>query len=578
MRVVRRSGLARKIVDIPAADMTREWREWQVDDDKITLLEDEEKRLDIRRKVKEAIVKDRLYGGAALVIGNGDNRPQDELKPESIGKGGLKFVHVLTRWEITAGELDRDPMSPFFGEPKYYQLATGTASVQIHPSRVIRFVSYPRPSQALTVDGWGDSVLQIVYDAVHHAAKVQAAVAALIDEARIDVVSVPNLMANIGSDDERSKLLNRFALANVAKGQNSILLLDKEETWEQKQLTFATLPDLLHTYLQIAAGAADIPATRLLGDTPSGMSKTGEFDIQNYYDSIGGKQDSDIRPRLERLDQFLVRSALGSTPDGLWWDFAPLWQMSEKDQATVDLQRAQATEVYVTSALIPSDALAEGVANQLTEAGTYPGLDKAIAKSKQKLGDPSIKPPSDPSRDPAKDPNNPDNKPNARLAAKDAEPQSLYVSRSVKNAADIIAWAKKQGFKSTLASGDLHVTIAFSRQPVDWMKVGAAYSTEKNGDLIVPPGGPRIVEALGDKGAIVLEFSSWELSARHGNIIEAGASWDYDSYTPHITITYSGDGMDLTKLEPYRGQIVLGPEKFEQVAENWEQSVKEQDA
>ena len=45
---------------------------------------------------------------------------------------------------------------------------------------------------------------------------------------------------------------------------------------------------------------------------------------------------------------------------------------------------------------------------------------------------------------------------------------SLYVSRPVLNAPQIIAWAKAQGFATTLPPEDMHVTVAFSKEPVDW--------------------------------------------------------------------------------------------------------------
>src|SRR5690606_28146793 len=71
----------------------------------------------------------------------------------------------------------------------------------------------------------------------------------------------------------------------------------------------------------------------------------------------------------------------------------------------------------------------------------------------------------------------------------DATPRPLYVHRKVKNAAEIIAWAKSQGFATTLPAEDMHVTIAFSRAPVDWMKVGEAWTSSENGELTVKPGG-----------------------------------------------------------------------------------------
>lgn len=140
------------------------------------------------------------------------------------------------------------------------------------------------------------------------------------------------------------------------------------------------------------------------------------------------------------------------------------------------------------------------------------------------------------------------------------------------NADEIIAWAKGQGFKTTLPADDMHVTIAFSRIPVDWMKVGQSWSDK----IEVAAGGPRMLDAFGKSGeAKVLMFASSELSWRHQEIKDAGASWDHPEYQPHITISYAEDAPDIETVEPYRGKIVLGPEIFEEVNENWSEGITE---
>jgi len=396
--------VARKIIDIPALDMTREWREWQAESTDITALENEEKRLDVSHKINRALILDALFGGSAILLG-GPGDPRTELTPGQIKQGGLKFINVLARWQLNASGIETDPFSPYFGEPKSYSAGGSAAGVEIHPSRVIRFVSRPRPEgETAALNCWGDSLLQSVYDAVHNAALAQQGVASLIHEAKIDVVSIPNLSDAVGDSAGQASLLKRFALANAAKSAHNVLILDKEEEWEQKTLSFAQLPDLVNTFLQVAAGAADMPVTRLLGQSPKGLNATGDMDLQNYYDSIAGKQNTYLRPRLDRLDQFLVPSALGSTPKDLWWEFAPLWQMSEKDKSAVELAKAQASQIYATTGLVPGAVLAQGVMNGLIDEGTYPGLEKAVEDYEAGL---LVDPVPDPAVDPNADPNQP---------------------------------------------------------------------------------------------------------------------------------------------------------------------------
>lgn len=55
-----------KIVDIPADDATREWRTWKADKQDIERIEAEEKRLQVRQQVRQALIWARLYGGAVM--------------------------------------------------------------------------------------------------------------------------------------------------------------------------------------------------------------------------------------------------------------------------------------------------------------------------------------------------------------------------------------------------------------------------------------------------------------------------------------------------------------------------------
>jgi hypothetical protein len=145
------------------------------------------------------------------------------------------------------------------------------------------------------------------------------------------------------------------------------------------------------------------------------------------------------------------------------------------------------------------------------------------------------------------------------------EPRPLYVRRDVLNGAEIIRWAKAQGFTTTLPADELHVTIAYSKNPVDWMAAEAAWNQDEKGRIFVGPGGPRVIEEF-NGGAVVLRISDWNLEWAHNRFKEIGASWDHDGYSPHITITYSKpEELDLSQIEPYRGRVELGPEIFEAI-------------
>lgn len=157
---------------------------------------------------------------------------------------------------------------------------------------------------------------------------------------------------------------------------------------------------------------------------------------------------------------------------------------------------------------------------------------------------------------------------NDQRAAFDAhDPAPLYVRRDLLNVAEVRKWAVDQGL--TLQD-DPHVTIIKSVTPVDWFDMGVDYwGSERDGKVTIPRGGPRKVDRLGNKGAVVLYFSSDPFLWRNTSMVERGASNSYDGeYQPHLTITYEPGEVDLDKVEPYTGKLEFGPEIFEEITPN----------
>lgn len=377
----RGAWLPRKIVDIPALDSCRNWRGWQAEAEEVSALESEENRLALRGKLLDAYTKARLFGGAALYIGTNDRDPSQPLRPERIGKGGLRHVTVLTKRVLTAGEIDKDPESASYGLPAFYTMSTNNAAqVKIHPSRlvILQGAQQPDPELSVTNTGWGDSVLLAVMEEIKRAEGTSANIASLVFEAKIDVLNIPNLMQSMQDPAYEAQLLNRLQLAAMAKGINGMLVLDGEETYNQKSAQFGSLRDILLAFMQLVSGAADIPVTRLLGQSPGGLQSTGQTDLVNYYDHIRAIQELKLTPAMHILDECLIRSALGYRPAEVFYNWRSLWQTTDKERADIGKTVAESIKVISETGLIPEDVMSKVAINMLTEVGAAPGLESEM--------------------------------------------------------------------------------------------------------------------------------------------------------------------------------------------------------
>jgi len=382
----RSSWSARKIVDKPASEMCREKRNWQADDADITSLETLERDSKLWAKLEEAVRLSRL-GGAVMVLGVKQGLPDQPLRPEALGPGCLQYLHVMSRQEITIGEIDRDPASDNFGCPLYYEIMGNSAMVRIHPSRVIPFRGEYVPSVYTNGEDafWGASILETARDAIRNFDAATNGFASIVEDASIDVFGIPDLLQSVGTAEYEGRLMRRLTLAATGKSTHRALIRDANETWEQHQASWAGMPDIIASYAGLAAACGDMPATVFLGKSPDGMNATGEGDMQNWYRTVDGWRERDLRPALDRLDP-IMRAHAGIADGDVWWEFGSLYEESDTVKAATIKTVADAAKVAYDMG-VPAEPLGNALAAAMVESGLYPGLDAGMAQIAAELAE-----------------------------------------------------------------------------------------------------------------------------------------------------------------------------------------------
>lgn len=572
------SGMMQKVINIPASDRVRAWRDWQADKKQIEAIEAEEKRLSIRAKVKQAEVLRGIGGGALILALPGPLAQAVNLG--ALKTGALAAVNVVGRWQLSLVDINDNMADPEYGQPRLFRINRGGVGQQdIHPSRVICFCGDPLPT-GLGISAedafWGTSRLQRVVDDVNKSDNASLWFSELVRKAKLLRIGIPDLDAM-----DQDRITKRVALIAEGEGilnatvyRSSRSADDAGEKIDDYQMKWDGIPALMDAFDQRIAAVSDIPFTRLTGRSPAGMNATGQHDTDNWDKTVGAGQDLETRPCMEKLDASLLPSA-GVDPKGVTWRFAPLSTPTEAEEAVTFDKTMDAVGKLQNTGAIPDEAFAKGLQNLMSEREYMPGLDQALEEIPEAERYTIKQEPDplglDPSSLQAANENT-----IGEMKAKgaitgdqalellaDAQPRSLYVRRDVVNVADLKAWAKSQGLPEL--QSDLHVTIIYSQQAIDWIKAGNASEwgdPAKDGALTIPPGGPRVVEPLGDRTAVLM-FASSELCWRHRTIVDAGATHGYEDYQPHISLT--GEPVELSNVEPYRGKIVLGPEIFEEL-------------
>ena len=385
----RGSGLMRKIIQIPALDMVREWRDWKIDADLVTKIEDEEKRLGLQAKIRQAEVL-RGLGGGALILGLPGDPSQPA--PETIGIGQLAFVNVVSRWHLSFSQMQDDARLPGYGEPLMWQINTGGAAMMnIHPSRVVPFRADTSAMLAALTIGrddafWGESRVAQVLDAVQDSDAARGAFASLLHKARLTRIGIPGLSALVAAPGGEEAVSARLSVIALAESIHNASVYDSgtdgtnAEKIDDVTYSFAGAKDILSAYAEFVAAISDIPATRLLGRAPEGMNASGDSQQADWKKLVKAKQELDLAPCLDRMDPWLLQSALGSAPDGYWWEFAPLDTPDQSEVATRFKTEMEAIERLQVMAAIPERAFNEAVQSKMIEEGYLPGLEAALMK------------------------------------------------------------------------------------------------------------------------------------------------------------------------------------------------------
>jgi phage-related protein (TIGR01555 family) len=376
----RTEWIGSKIIDIIPNDMCREWRLFTGDIDPtiVKKLTDLENHLQLRQGFNAAHKWARLYGTGFLVMSIDDGQTPDKpLNLNAIKKGGLRFIHAIDRHRISHQDVQPviDPLNPAYGMPEYYRFVE--TNTTIHHSRMLRFDGVKLPfDEFRRNDYFSDSILARLYDALINFTTTTQGTASMVHESNVDIVKVKGLMGYLQSAEGETLLRKRFTLAGLLKSFNNMMLLDSEEDFQQKTNTFTGLKDIMLAQALFLSGASDVPATRLLGSSASGLNATGEGDLKNYYDNIGADQILEYKPKLDYFDIIMAKS-LG-IPDGadLAYEFVSLFQMTPAEKAEIELKKAQRDAIYLDRNIVTESIIAK----ELRQTETYTNITDEYIK------------------------------------------------------------------------------------------------------------------------------------------------------------------------------------------------------
>lgn len=332
-------GLIQTVIDIPVDDGLRggvEIKSSELDEDEIAELVQHIEIEDDIGIAGQALKWNRLYGGAGvLILTNQDPATPLDMSLVS-ADDNLKFKAV-DMWELFWDMQNIEGFNPAIQDESFEFYSY--YGHKVHKSRVLRLKGLEAPSLIRPrLRGWGYSVVEILIRSINQFLKGSDLTFEVLDEFKIDVYRLKDLAATLMSEHGQNVVHDRVETMNMIKNYLNAIVLDKEDEYEQKQLTFAGLAEAAAGIRLQVASDLRMPLTKIFGISAAGFN-SGEDDIEVYNSMVEGQVRAKIKFHILKMVQLKCQVLFGFVPNDLAVAFKPLRVLGAEQEENVKTQK-----------------------------------------------------------------------------------------------------------------------------------------------------------------------------------------------------------------------------------------------
>ena len=363
-----------------ANEITRKWIKFhsQQNDDvdnaeKIKQIEAEFDRLNVQSMIQRAAEDDCYFGRAQIFLNiRGAERESPLiLSPKTIEKGSfLSAVNIEAIWTTPSEYNTSDPAAADFYKPSSWFML----GQQVHSSRLLTVVTRELPDMLKPAFNFsGMSLSQLAEPYVDNWLRTRQSVSDLINNFSITALAT-SMDQVLQGEDDGTGLFARADLFTATRSNKGLMLLDKErEELLQINTPLSGLHELQAQSQEHMASTARIPSVILTGISPSGLNASSEGEIRIFYDWIASQQEAFWREPITLILRCVQLSLFGEIDDDIGFDFVPLYQMTDKEQAEIREINSRVDVAYSTNGVIDPSEIRQRLAND--DSSGYNGID-----------------------------------------------------------------------------------------------------------------------------------------------------------------------------------------------------------
>jgi len=348
--------LIEKCCSMPAEDAIRKGYDLTMNDgvkvpnDVSTFIKKMDKKYNILPNLVKFCTKGRIFGlNVAFFDIETDDPDQFYFNPfniDAVKPGSYRgIVQVDPQWIV--GQLGIEgassPDSMYFYEPEWW-LVSGR---RIHRSHVIVYRNGELPNVLKPSYFYGSvSIPQKIYQRVYCAERTanEAPLLCLTKRTKIYKTDMSKVMSQ--QQQVEQKIQNQVEYQN----NYGVQVVDTEDEVQQLDTALSDLDAVIMTQYQLVASAAEVPATKLLGNQPKGFNSTGQYEESSYHEMLESLQTHNLTPLLNRHYEILIKShilprfSIDEFEVDVNW--VPLDALTEEEQANINKTQSEIDETY----------------------------------------------------------------------------------------------------------------------------------------------------------------------------------------------------------------------------------------
>lgn len=360
-------GIIQTMCDVPVDDALRgglSIKSDQLTEDQLMNLTRALDRDDDVNTGGQAMKWNRLFGGAGILILT-EQDPETPLDVDAINPGSKLKFRAIDMWELywDLSDLDDTELQLENGEEinEYNSDFYTYYGMRVHKSRVLLLKGREAPSYIRPrLRGWGFSVVETLIRAINQYIKATDLTFELLDEFKLDIYKIKGLVNTLLAPGGTQKIQERVGIANWQKNYQHAVVMDSEDDYDHKQLSFAGMADVQGGIRIQVASEVRMPLTKLFGISAAGFN-SGEDDIEVYNAMIESEIRSKSKAMFLRMLELRCQQHFGFIPDDLSIEFKALRVMSAEQEENVKTQKFSRLLQAKQSGLITDKEFRDGI-------------------------------------------------------------------------------------------------------------------------------------------------------------------------------------------------------------------------